>query len=194
VHHEGRRELRNDLAASYMHPGVAPDELGLPAEALADYGTCISLREELVRREARRELRHDLAGAYMNRGFVLRQPGRRAKALADFGTCVGLCEKLVRGEGPRELEGDVAWGYANKAELLPDMEQRQAACRLARKAVPILQSEVARTGRADLRRVQARRRHCPERLRLVCGPDLQATASRRGPGHSWSGLAAPTLY
>ena len=98
-------------------------------------------------------MRHDLAITYMNRGVALTDLGRLKDALADCNTCIGLEEGLVQREGRRELAGQLAWGYARQAGLLLRIGRREEACQRAREAVSILQSELSRTGRADLRGV-----------------------------------------
>jgi tetratricopeptide (TPR) repeat protein len=155
VQREGCHELRNGLAHAYMLRGSDLHNLGRLEEGLVDYGTCIDLRENLVQREGHRELRNDLAIAYMNRGVTLDSLGRLQVALADYRTCICLEEELVRDEDRRELAGYLAWGYTHHAGLLLRMGRRQEACQRAREAVSILQGEVPRTGRADLRRALA---------------------------------------
>jgi hypothetical protein len=47
----------------------------------------------------------------------------------------------------------MAWAYAYHSHVLLQLGQREEGCKQARVAVSMLQSEVARSGRADLRDV-----------------------------------------
>jgi tetratricopeptide (TPR) repeat protein len=166
VRREGRRDLRDELALAYLNRGTTLRELGRLDEALSDYNAAISLYEELVRQEGCPELRHDLAEAYLNRGIALWRLDRLEEALCDYATCIGLEEELVHREGHRELAGDLAIEYAGHAGLLLRMGRRQEACQRAREAASILQREVTRTGRDDLRRALE---YAEEVTRNACG-------------------------
>jgi hypothetical protein len=87
----------------------------------------------------------------MNRGDALVQLARAEDALPDYDASVHLLEELVKSEGWRELRGDLAWASARHAGLLLRMGLRGKGCQEALQAMSILQSEVTRTGRADLR-------------------------------------------
>ena len=119
---------------------------------MADYGDAIGLYNALVHREGRYELRDGLARAHFNRGMARKNLQRLEDAIADLSACVGLLHELVHREGHRELAGYLGWGYAGYANLLLRMGQREKAWHRAREAVSLLQSEVARTDRADLPR------------------------------------------
>ncbi|MGH8677395.1 MAG: hypothetical protein ACREUQ_03465, partial [Burkholderiales bacterium] len=55
--------------------------------------------------------------------------------------------------GRRELVGDLAWAKAYQAYALKQIGQRGRASALARSVISIFETEVKRTGRADLQAV-----------------------------------------
>jgi tetratricopeptide (TPR) repeat protein len=151
VGRQGRRELRNDLAAAYVNRGVTFRNLGRLGEALADYGAGIDLREQLVQREGRRELRNELARAYMNRGVALADLGRLGEALADHGAGIDLYETLVRREGRRELRNDHAAAYMNRGNALRNLGRLEEALADYGACIGLYEALVEREGRLELR-------------------------------------------
>jgi hypothetical protein len=74
------------------------------------------------------------------------------EAQAVHSTAIALREELVHREGRRELREDLAKGFAVYASLLLQMGRRNEAYQRAREAVSILETLVAHSGRANLRR------------------------------------------
>jgi tetratricopeptide (TPR) repeat protein len=170
---DGRREVCDGLAFAHMNRGVTLSRLDRREEALEEFSVAVGFYEELVHREGRRELRKDLAEVYIDRGIVLEQLRRFEEARTEYGAAIALWEELVQREGRGELAGDLACGYARHGGVLlrmgyHDKACREKACRQVQEAVAILKTEVARTGRADLRDVLA---YAEEVARKACGKE-----------------------
>jgi serine/threonine protein kinase len=148
VHQEGRRELANGLATAYMNKGVALRGLGDLAGAVLAYDQALKIQERLVNQEGRRELANDLAWTYMNKGGTLVGQRNLTAAVATYDQALVILERLVNQEGRRELRGDLAWVRLLRADLLTDPCERASE---ARRAIFVLEEEVRRTGRADLK-------------------------------------------
>src|SRR5439155_18370731 len=79
--------------------------------------------------------------------------GNDRAAVALYDQCIAIRERLVNQEGRRELVSDLAWAVAGRASAHLALGDREKARTDARRARPILEAEVARTGRADLQRI-----------------------------------------
>jgi tetratricopeptide (TPR) repeat protein/tRNA A-37 threonylcarbamoyl transferase component Bud32 len=154
VNQEGRRELANDLAMVYMNKALAASDLGDNRSAAALYDQAIAIWERLVNQEGRRDLANSLAMAYMNKAMTVRSAlGDHRGAVALYDQAIAIRERLVNQEGRRELIGDLAWARAFRGNTLILLGERTRGLEEMRSAQRILETEIGRTGRADLKQV-----------------------------------------
>ena len=153
VHREGHEEIANELACAYANKA---NDLMRGGDFLAAMSLCdkaIEIRERLIQQEGRWELAHDLALAYLT----------KAKAAGDFGDCLAavalydraieIWERLVYIEGSTTLMGDLAGARALQASPLIKLGQQERGLRQLREAKTILESEILRTSRSDLKNI-----------------------------------------
>ena len=151
VSQEGRAELANDLATVYMDKANTVRALGDIRAVLAMYDQVIAIRERLVNQEGRRELANDLAMVYLNKAVAISDLGDYQTAVALFDRAIAIRERLVNQEGRRELAGDLARVQACRGKTLAAAGEVARGLRDMRSARSVLQFEVARTGRIDLK-------------------------------------------
>ena len=168
VNQEGRRELADDLAAVYTNKAIAVSALGDHRGAVALYDQAIAIRERLVNQEGRRELADDLAAVYTNKAIAVSALGDHRGAVALFDQAIAILERLVNQEG-RELVGDLARLKAYRGKTLIALGEKENGLQDMRAAQRILDAEIARTGRTDLRQVltwiqQQLREHSARRI------------------------------
>ena len=101
---EGRFELRNDLAISYMNRGLVLSSICRMEEGLADYVRCIGLEEELVRGEGRGELAGQLAWGYAQHADLLPCTGRREEACRQARQAAAILQGEVARTGRADLQ------------------------------------------------------------------------------------------
>jgi tetratricopeptide (TPR) repeat protein len=146
---EGRGELALLLSHVYLNKGNALLGLGDQRGAVALYDQAMAIQERLVRKEGRADLANDLARTYMNKAMAVSNLGDNRGAVALFDQVIAIRERLVQ-EGRAELQGDLAKALLLRAGGLLPLGNHDKARVDARKAMQILQAEIARTGRADL--------------------------------------------
>jgi tetratricopeptide (TPR) repeat protein len=151
VNQEGRRDLANGLATAYMNKAIAVSALGDKHGAVTFHNKAITILERLVNQEGRRELANDLARVYQNKAAALATLGDKRGAMALLDQTITIWERLVNQEGRRELAGDLAWLTACRGSALVGHGRRERGLRDSRSAQGVLEAEVARTGRADLK-------------------------------------------
>jgi serine/threonine protein kinase len=153
VHEEGQSELATGLAMAYMNMGNALVNLGDVAGAATVCAQSIKVYERLVREEGRPELEKDLAMAYMNRGNALAMGEDPRAAVTAYDQSIDVYQGLVEREERRELLGDWAHVRLLRAHALSRLGNNGMARREVLEAVSVLNAEIDRTGRADLRQV-----------------------------------------
>jgi tetratricopeptide (TPR) repeat protein len=94
-----------------------------------------------------------LAMAFFNMALISDRLGNLAAALDGYTRAAAWRERLLTQQGREELAGDWAQCLAYKADMLRKVGRHDEAQQDARRAVAILQAEVARNERADLRNV-----------------------------------------
>jgi len=156
VYKENRLDMQGDLARAYMNEAIALRTHGRHLEAVALYDKCIPLFEKLA--DEQEELREDLAAAYMNKAIALAVEDQFHGALALMGQCVATYRRLVDSDLRHDLLGDLAEAQTIQARMLKDTGDATGALGLTRSAIATLESEVRRTGRADLKRALDRAR------------------------------------
>ena len=92
----------------------------------------------------------------MNKAQLYRAVGDNNNAKAIYDQAIGIMKKLVDQEGRRELKGNLAMAQARRAVVLADLGDIEGAKAEAASAIPVLQAEFDRTGRADLQAVLKR--------------------------------------
>ena len=153
VNKEGRRELANDLVWAYMFKATAVVALGDNRGAAVLNDQAIAILEPLINQEGRRELADDLATAYLNRASTLIALGDNRGAVALYDKAIAIRTWQVNQEGRRELVGDLARIKAFRGETLIILGERVCGFEEMRSAQRILEAEIARTNRADLKQV-----------------------------------------
>jgi len=143
-----------DLARTLMAKGVALGYLGDPGSASGAFDRAATLWLQLVQ-SGEGEYDDDLARAYMNKGVALEQLGDIDKAADLYSLAIRLWRPLVDSRRYPDLAGDLAWTLAYSAAALQTLSQIEHAKQDAREAIAMLESEVGRTDRTDLRDVLA---------------------------------------
>ena len=151
VNQEGRRELANDLAMVLMNKANALGDLGDQRGALAFYDQAIAIRERLVNQEGRHELADDLATVYMNKAVTLGDLRDHRAAVALFDPAAAIWEKLMAHQGRRELAEKLARLKASRGESLIALGEKANGLQDLRAAQSLLETEIVRTDRADLK-------------------------------------------
>jgi tetratricopeptide (TPR) repeat protein len=95
------RDLRTNVAAAHRNIAGVYQDLGRPAEALAEMSEVVRIWEELIR-EGREEMRERLASAWSDCGLMLRSLGRFDEAVDHGRRAIDLYEVLCR-EGGTDL-------------------------------------------------------------------------------------------
>lgn len=150
---EGRQELDDvDLASHCVDSANELVRRGALSDAIAAYDRAIQIRERLLA-GGRAEVEDVLAAAYVSKALAVRQGSRPEDAIGLLSRALALYEGLIK-RGRRDLSADRAQALAHRAKLVaptrPD-EARRDACI----AVAVLETEVKKTGRADLRALLA---------------------------------------
>ena len=153
VNREGRRELAHDLAFAYTNKAASVSALGDHRGAVTLCDQAIAILERLVNQEGRRELANDLAAVYMNKAIAVSTLGDDRGAVALYDQSIAIRERLVNQEGRRELVGGLARLKAYRGEILITLGEKENGLRDMRSAQSILDAEIARTGRTDLKQV-----------------------------------------
>ena len=89
----------------------------------------------------------------MNKANAVSDLGDKRGAVVLYDQTIAILERLVKQEGRRELVGDLAWVAANRSVVLIALGERARGLEEMRSAQRMLEAEIARTGRADLRQV-----------------------------------------
>jgi serine/threonine protein kinase/tetratricopeptide (TPR) repeat protein len=155
VHQEGRQEMASGLGSTYMNKGITVSEMGDPQSAVVLYNQAIALWEGLVNREGHGELASKLAGAYTNKAIALTALSDYQGALALHDSAIGMWRRLVDQEGRHEFAGDLARSKALHGYTLMSLHESTRGLQEMRLARSALEFEIARSGRADLKRVLA---------------------------------------
>lgn len=146
----GQNDVEDDLARVYVNKANLLSKQGELDGAIKLYNRSIEIRERLVE-QGRSELEDKLAASCVNKALVVRRQKDLKGAIALFNRAIKIYEKLIKG-GRRELSSDRAQALAYRAKLTvktrPDDARRDA-----RLAISILETEVDKTHRADLRRL-----------------------------------------
>ena len=136
---KGRAEVENPLAGTYMNKGVALDNLGRIAEAIAEYDKAIAISARLINEEGRGELAHDLATACLNKALALENLPDWDNALTCYAEAARLQIECVEESGRIELLPDLMLVVCYRFETLFKLERWNEAAQDAAKAVRLLQ-------------------------------------------------------
>ena len=120
---------------------------------MALYDQAIAILERLVNQEGRRELANNLAAVYTNKASAVSALGDHRGAVALYDQAIAIRERLVNQEGRRELVGDLARLKAYRGETLITLGEKENGLQDMRSAQSILDAEIARTSRTDLKQV-----------------------------------------
>jgi hypothetical protein len=146
---EGQQVLDDvDLASHCVDSANKLVRRGALSDAIAAYDRAIQLRERLVA-GGRDDVEDVLASAYVSKALAVRQGNTPDDALGLFNRALVLYEGLIK-RGRRDLSVDRAQALAHRAKLIAATRPDEAR-RDARIAVAVLENEVKKTGRADLR-------------------------------------------
>ena len=149
VNQEGRRELANDLAATYTSKAHAVGDIG-DNRAMELCDRAIKIRERLVNQEGRRELADDLAMTYRIKANAAGASGDNRKAVELYDQAIEIFERLVNQEGRWELADDLAETYRIKAISVRALGDNRKAVELYDQAIKILERLVNQEGRWEL--------------------------------------------
>jgi tetratricopeptide (TPR) repeat protein len=150
VNQENRRELAEDLAASYTNKANVLLSLGRMAEVVSADDRAIKIYESLLRENGSKEFSKKLASACMHKALALSCARKYREAVVVFDLVIEIREGLMKIDGERDLVGDIASAKGHRAIALFNLGQRTTGLREAREALAVLRAEVARTGRTDL--------------------------------------------
>jgi serine/threonine protein kinase/tetratricopeptide (TPR) repeat protein len=150
VNGEGRRDLAAGLATTLLNKGIVLGQRGDLPGAVTVYDRALAIYERLVNEEGRRELVPRLASTLSHIGIALELQGDLPGAVTVYDRALAIYERLVNGEGRREFRGDLGRTVAYKAAILTNPRERVEKLQQARF---VLEEEVRRTGRADLKQV-----------------------------------------
>ena len=103
--------------------------------------------------EGRRELAHKLAWVYERKANAVSDVGDVRGAVVLYDQAIAIRERLVNQEGRRELVGDLARLKAYRGETLIALGEKENGLQDMRAAQRILDAEIARTSRTDLKQV-----------------------------------------
>lgn len=150
---EGQQELDDvDLASHCVDTGNKLVRRGALSDAIAAYDRAIQIRERLLA-DGRVEVEDVLAASYVSKALAVRQGSAPDDAVGLFNRALALYEGLIK-RGRRDLSVDRAQALAHRAKLIAPTRPDEAR-RDARIAVAVLENEVKKTGRADLRALLA---------------------------------------
>jgi len=151
VKQEGRWEFAREMAMVYCGKANALEVLGDLRKAAVLCQQSVQIYERLVNEEGRQELSGELVGVYKlhaTKVFGLRDV---SGALSLYDRAILISERLVHHEQQHELLGDLGILLSLRANAHLALGNVPKARLDAKQAVKILQAEVARTGRSDLR-------------------------------------------
>ena len=86
----------------------------------------------------------------MNKANALMMLGNHAEAIEVYDQTIAIRRRLVD-QGQREVVGDLAKAQLHRAVALGKCGRHAEAIRAAREAIPVLEAEVRRNDRSDLR-------------------------------------------
>lgn len=101
----------------------------------------------------RKVLEKDLATLCIEAAFVHESAGDRPGQVALYERAIDISERLANQESGKELAGDLAWAQLAWSNVARKTGRRDEAVGVARLAIRTLESEIQRTGRADLQNV-----------------------------------------
>jgi tetratricopeptide (TPR) repeat protein len=153
VNQEGRHDLANSLARSYSNKAVVIKALGDYRWALEVNDQAIAVMEWMVNKEGRCELSKDLAVSYLNKANTAIALGNHRLAVTLYDQAIAIRERLVNQEGRRELTGDLAQLLAYRGSALIALNEKVKGLKDMLNAQGVLESEITRTGRADLKQI-----------------------------------------
>jgi tetratricopeptide (TPR) repeat protein len=148
----GQSDIEDDLARVYVNKANLLSKQGKLDGAIKLYNRSIEIRERLVD-QGREDLEDKLAASCVNKALVVRRQKDLDGAIALFNRAIKVYEKLIK-KGRRELSSDRAQALAYRAKLTVSTHPDEAR-RDARLAISILETEVGKTRRADLKRLLA---------------------------------------
>jgi tetratricopeptide (TPR) repeat protein len=141
-----------DLASHCVDTANRMIRTGALSDAIAAYDRAIQIRERLVA-EGRVEVEDVLAASFVSKALAVRQGRTPDDAVELFDRALALYEGLIK-RGRRDLSVDRAQALAHRAKLIAPTRPDEAR-RDARIAVTVLENEVKKTGRNDLRALLA---------------------------------------
>jgi hypothetical protein len=89
----------------------------------------------------------------MNKAIAVSTLGDDRGAVALYDQAIAIRERLVNQEGRRELVGDLARLKTYRGEILITLGEKENGLQDMRSAQSILDAEIARTGRTDLKQI-----------------------------------------
>ena len=151
IYTEGHNEFEETLANAHMNKSAALWATGSHLAAAAGFHTAVQLFERLVSEAGRVDLRNQFGLALINMAQCSQALGVQDKAKVYYDRAVDAFSTLVIKERHAEFLGELAMARGGRAVLLAETGEMKQAKSDARMAIPTLQSEITRTGRADLR-------------------------------------------
>jgi tetratricopeptide (TPR) repeat protein len=145
VKKEGHSELANNLATAYGAMAQAVWKLGDSTAAVVLYDCAITIRDRLVHQERGQQLASALAMDLLSKALVVANDDPRT-ALALGNKAFTIWNRQVNEEGQQEMLGHWARVRAFRAAVLLNLGDLKGAEIEAREAMPILQSQIERTG------------------------------------------------
>jgi serine/threonine protein kinase len=149
---EAEHEWRGELARAYLIKANAIRIAGDHPRALKLFDHAVEMIDTLIAEEGRRDLRGDLARAYLDKAGMIYGLGDQKGSKSLYDHAIKLYGSMVLREGRRELRGDLARAIILRARILVDSGQYPQARIEIRKAMAILETEIARASRFDLHR------------------------------------------
>lgn len=150
IDQEGRRELLNELARTYIHRGNVLRVIGDPRAALEWYDWAIKLGEGIRNQRQRREFRGEHAAALFNKGETVRHLGDLPQAIELYDAAIKLWETIA---GSAE---DLARAYLAKANAVSALGGVEDPLTICDRSIRILRRLTRNGHRLDLRGELAR--------------------------------------
>jgi serine/threonine protein kinase len=151
VYDEGHKEYEDTLGNAHLNKGSALWSTGSHLAAAASFLTAVQIFERLGSQPGKPELRVQFGLALINMAQCSYALGVQDKAKIYYDRAVNNFSKLAIEDQHDEYLGELAMARGGRAVLLAETGEMEQAKSDARMAIPTLQSEIARTGRADLR-------------------------------------------
>ena len=151
VYDEGHNEYEDTLGNAHLNKGAALWSTGSHIAAAASFLSAVRIFERLVSEPGRPEVRVQHGLALINMAQCSYALGVRDQAKIYYDRAVNNFSTLAIEERHEEYLAELAMARGGRAVLHAEAGEIEQARSDARMAISTLQSEIARTGRADLR-------------------------------------------